>query len=123
MKNRQDTARRPGATPRAGQPRRLARAALAGGLAVCGLAQAQDAAAPVDPWKVDIYYENDTRFRGNDATGDRVGLSKFRNTLQVEADKKLEGGWKFRSILRGSFDGVYRMNDDQYGRKAGGGGS
>ncbi|WP_036250726.1 DUF1302 family protein, partial [Methylibium sp. T29] len=96
-------------------------AALAGGLAVCGLAQAQDAAAPVDPWKVDVYYENDTRFRGKDATGERVGLSKFRNTLQVEADKKLEGGWKFRSILRGSFDGVYRMNDDQYGRKAGGG--
>ncbi|WP_231497820.1 DUF1302 family protein, partial [Methylibium sp. T29-B] len=73
------------------------------------------------PWKVDVYYENDTRFRGKDATGERVGLSKFRNTLQVEADKKLEGGWKFRSILRGSFDGVYRMNDDQYGRKAGGG--
>ncbi|QAZ39067.1 DUF1302 domain-containing protein [Methylibium sp. Pch-M] len=126
MKNRQETARRTGATPRAGQPRRpsrrrLARAALAGGLAVCGLAQAQDAAAPVDPWKVDVYYENDTRFRGKDATGERVGLSKFRNTLQVEADKKLEGGWKFRSILRGSFDGVYRMNDDQYGRKAGGG--
>ncbi|EWS52852.1 hypothetical protein X551_04359 [Methylibium sp. T29] len=88
---------------------------------MCGLAQAQDAAAPVDPWKVDVYYENDTRFRGKDATGERVGLSKFRNTLQVEADKKLEGGWKFRSILRGSFDGVYRMNDDQYGRKAGGG--
>jgi hypothetical protein len=126
MKNRQSHPRPQGAHPRHGHPRRqphhrLARAALAGGLAVCGLAQAQDAAAPVDPWKVDIYYENDTRFRGKDATGERVGLSKFRNTLQVEADKKLEGGWKFRSILRGSFDGVYRMNDDQYGRKAGGG--
>lgn len=124
MKNRQSHPRQPGAHPRHGHPHRhphhrLARAALAGGLAVCGLAQAQDAAAPVDPWKVDIYYENDTRFRGKDATGERVGLSKFRNTLQVEADKKLEGGWKFRSILRGSFDGVYRMNDDQYGRKAG----
>ena len=128
MKNRQSHPRQPGAHPRhghghrPGQPhQRLARAALAGSLAVCGLAQAQDAAAPVDPWKVDIYYENDTRFRGKDETGERVGLSKFRNTLQVEADKKLEGGWKFRSILRGSFDGVYRMNDDQYGRKAGGG--
>ncbi|WP_421887038.1 DUF1302 family protein [Methylibium sp.] len=128
MKNRQSPPRPQGAHPRHGhghpprQPHhRLARAALAGGLAVCGLAQAQDATAPVDPWKVDIYYENDTRFRGKDETGERVGLSKFRNTLQVEADKKLEGGWKFRSILRGSFDGVYRMNDDQYGRKAGGG--
>ena len=79
------------------------------------------AAAPVDPWKVDIYYENDTRYRGADATGETVGLSKFRNTLQVEADKRLESGWKFHGILRGSFDGVYRLNDTQYGRKAGGG--
>lgn len=79
--------------------------------------QAQD---NVDPWNVDIYYENDTRFRGEDNTDRTVGLSKFRNTLQVEADKRLGGGWAFRGILRGSFDGVYRLNDDQYGRKAGG---
>lgn len=73
------------------------------------------------PWKVDVYYENDTRVRGRDATGQSVGLSKFRNTLQVEADKKLDAGWSFHGILRGSFDGVYRLNDDQYGKRAGGG--
>lgn len=73
-----------------------------------------------EPWQVDFYYENDTRGRGEDATGSTVGLSKFRNTLQVEADKKLSGGWAFHGILRGTFDGVYRMNDDEYGRKAGG---
>ncbi|MDO9315094.1 MAG: DUF1302 domain-containing protein [Burkholderiaceae bacterium] len=73
-----------------------------------------------EPWKVDFYYENDTHARGKDATGSHVGLSKFRNTAQIEADKKFTGGWSFRSILRGTFDGVYRMNDDEYGRKAGG---
>ena len=73
-----------------------------------------------DPWKVDVYYENDTRFRGKDATGDSVGLSKFRNTLQVEADKGLGNGWAFRGIVRGTWDGVYRLNKDEYGKNAGG---
>lgn len=82
-------------------------------------AHAQDGKAADDPWKIDIYYENDTRVRGKDNTGDNVGLSKFRNTLQIEADKRLADGWKFHGVLRGSFDGVYRMNSDQFGRKAG----
>ena len=72
-------------------------------------ARAEDAVT--DPWKVDVYYENDTHFRGKDKTGETVGLSKFRNTLQVEADKRF-GGWNFHGIFRGSFDGVYRMNAD-----------
>lgn len=71
-------------------------------------------------WKVDVYYENDTRVRGKDATGDSVGLSKFRNTLQVEASKRLDAGWAFHTLLRGSYDGVYRLNGDQFGRQAGG---
>ncbi|MES3015371.1 MAG: DUF1302 family protein [Pseudomonadota bacterium] len=99
--------------------RRLRLQAVAAALLLATAAvQAQDT---VDPWNVDIYYENDTRFRGEDNTDRTVGLSKFRNTLQIEADKKLDAGWRFRGILRGSFDGVYRLNDDQYGRKAGGG--
>lgn len=73
----------------------------------------------VEPWKVDIYYENDTRYRGQDKTGHRVGLSKFRNTLQIEADKKVGDGWAVRSILRGTWDGVYRLNKDEYGEDAG----
>ncbi|MCB1889195.1 MAG: DUF1302 domain-containing protein [Rhodocyclaceae bacterium] len=72
------------------------------------------------PWKVDVLYDNHTAYRGKDATGHTVGLSKFRNTLTVEADKPLSDGWKFRGVLRGSFDGVYRLNDDEYGDKAGG---
>ncbi|QID19771.1 DUF1302 domain-containing protein [Nitrogeniibacter mangrovi] len=73
-----------------------------------------------DPWKFDVLYDNHTAFRGKDATGHAVGLAKFRNTLTVEADKKLEGDWKFHGILRGTFDGVYRMNKSQFGDEAGG---
>jgi hypothetical protein len=79
-----------------------------------------DMGSSSEPWQVDTYYENHTAFRGRDNTGKVVGLSKFRNTLQVEADKKLSGGWVFHSVLRGSWDGVYRMNKGQYGEDAGG---
>ena len=76
-------------------------------------------------WRVDVFYENDTHYRGKDDTGNRVGLSKFRNTIQVEADKDLGGNGtfssvKFRSKLRGTYDGVYAMNSNEYGKKAGG---
>ncbi|RTL58164.1 MAG: DUF1302 family protein [Rhodocyclaceae bacterium] len=67
------------------------------------------------PWKTDVFYENHTAYRGHD-----VGLSKFRNTLQVESDKGLGDGWAFHSVLRGTWDGVYRMNDSKFGDKAGG---
>ena len=100
-------------------------AAFGGGLAAA--AHAQDAAANLpalgeasDPWKVDVFYENDTHYRGKDATGETVGLSKFRNTAQIEADKKIGDGWAFHSVLRGTYDGVYRMNSDQFGKNAGG---
>jgi len=71
------------------------------------------------PWRVDTFYENDTHTREN------VGLTKFRNTIQVEADKDFGGNGTFSSIklrtkLRGTYDGVYQMNSDKYGKKAGG---
>jgi hypothetical protein len=94
---------------------------LSAGPARMARAQADAVALPVGtPWKVDTFYENDTRVRGKDATGERVGLSKFRNTLQVEADKKTASGWGFHATLRGTVDGVYRLNSDQFGRDAGG---
>ena len=69
--------------------------------------------------RVDVYYENATHIRQN------VGLSKFRNTIQVEADKKLGKVGPFANLafhgkLRGTYDGVYRMNDTDYGDQAGG---
>lgn len=72
------------------------------------------------PWKADIFYENHTVYRGKDNTGDTVGLAKFRNTIQVEADKKGDDGWDIHSVLRGTYDGVYRINSKEFGRDAGG---
>lgn len=72
------------------------------------------------PWKVDVIYENDTHFRGKDHTGKSVGLSKFRNTIQAEADKSMGDGWGFHGVFRGTWDGVYRMNKDHFGTSAGG---
>ncbi len=72
------------------------------------------------PWKSDFIYENHTAYRGKDASGHAVGLAKFRNTLQIESDKGMSDGWNFHSVLRGTWDGVYRMNDDEFGKKAGG---
>jgi hypothetical protein len=90
--------------------------ALTGATALWGRAQAQEAS---DPWRIDTYYENDTHMRGRDAQGEFQGLSKFRNTLQVEADKKLANGWAFHGILRGTYDGVYDLNSGRFGARAG----
>lgn len=65
-------------------------------------------------FKVDVGYENHIVRREN------VGLAKFRNTMQAEFDRRLQDGWAMHGILRGSWDGVYRMNSTEYGRKAGG---
>lgn len=66
------------------------------------------------PWQVDVTYENHTVRRQN------VGLAKFRNTLQAEFDKRAADGWGIHGILRGTWDGVYRMNSSEYGKDAGG---
>lgn len=83
-------------------------------------AVAATATENANPWRIDFYYENDTRYRGEDATGESVGFSKLRNTLQVEADKEYDNGWAIKAILRATYDGVYSANSDQYGRDAGG---
>lgn len=67
-----------------------------------------------------IYYENATHYRGEDASGNGVGLSKFRNTLKMEHKRDLGNGWAFKGIFRGTYDGVYDINDKEYGKNAGG---
>lgn len=94
-------------------------ALLSGVAGSAGAQEAQADGAAENPWKTDVFYENDSHRR------ERVGLSKFRNTIQVEADKAIGTagaftGVKFRSKLRGSWDGVYRLNADRYGKTAGG---
>jgi Protein of unknown function (DUF1302) len=84
-----------------------------------GLPEGGDAAND-DGSITDVFYENDTRFRGQDDTGNSTGLSKFRNTLQVEADRRLGNGWEFHGVFRGTYDGVYDLNKNEYGNRAGG---
>ena len=65
------------------------------------------------------FYENATYVR------DGAGLSKFRNTLQYNAQQQLGGRGIFRNVswnatLRGTYDGVYDLNRSEYGRRAGG---
>ncbi len=104
---------------RQGRTPRLIVMATSGALAMMAAGHALAQGADGEPWKVDVIYENDTHFRGKDASGDRVGLSKFRNTLQIEMDKRAGNGWAIHGVLRGTFDGVYRLNKDEYGRSAG----
>ncbi len=85
-----------------------------------GLPEGGDETAADNGNKLDIYYENHTAVRGKDETGDTAGLSKFRNTVQIEADRKLSDGWDFHGIFRGTYDGVYDLNKGEYGAHAGG---
>jgi hypothetical protein len=71
-------------------------------------------------WSVHGHYENETQLRGQDYTGNTVGLSKERNTFQLELGKKLSDHWKFHATLRGTYDGVYSLNSKEYGDRAGG---
>ena len=68
--------------------------------------------------RVNTYIENATFFRKD------VGLSKFRNTLQIEAAKSFKSSGSFSNVsLSGTFrltyDGVYDLNDEDFGEKAG----
>ncbi|GAC18659.1 DUF1302 family protein [Paraglaciecola arctica] len=69
--------------------------------------------------RVNGYFENATYIR------DGVGLSKFRNTLQIEAEKsfKSTGSLSNMSVngtFRVTYDGVYDLNEDDFGNQAGG---
>lgn len=71
-------------------------------------------------FKINGFVENDThvRFHGQ-------GLSKARNTVQLEISKEMEdvgifSDFKFNTTLRASYDAVYDLNEDEYGDEAGG---
>jgi hypothetical protein len=90
---------------------------LAGGASLALLPMTTTVAA--EDTRINGYVENATYGR------EGVGLSKFRNTLQLEAQKRagdvgIFSNVRFNAILRGSYDGVYDLNDDEYGRNAGG---
>ena len=71
-------------------------------------------------WDLNGFYEFEARYRDDDATGDPVGLSKLRNTFQLEATRRFRNGWQFHTTLRGTYDGVFDLNDEEFGDRAGG---
>jgi hypothetical protein len=77
------------------------------------------AAAEEDEWDIGGFVENATYYRR-----DR-GLSKFRNTAQLEAhkdygEKGFFSNFSVDATFRASYDGVYDLNDDEFGKNAGG---
>ena len=53
-----------------------------------------------------------------------VGLSKMRNTIQLELEKAFDKTGPFSSVFisgtaRGTYDAVYDLNDQDYGKNAG----
>ncbi len=77
------------------------------------------AALAEEETRITGFYENATYVR------DSAGLSKFRNTVQVNADRALDDRGLFRNIkfhgtFRGTYDGVYDLNSSEYGSGAGG---
>ncbi len=94
--------------------------ALAG---LLGLSISQQAVAAIetndDTLEISGFVENATYFRNE------VGLSKFRNTLQLEGTKLLGNLGAFSEVsingtFRATYDGVYDLNSDEYGDGAGG---
>lgn len=93
-------------------------AALAG--AGCGLTPLAAVLAD-EEMQVTGFVENATFVR------DSAGLSKFRNTVQVNADRKFGtlGELNFNNVafhgtFRATYDGVYDLNSSEYGNDAGG---
>ena len=94
--------------------------ALAG---LIGFSVSQQAVASIDTGddtlEISGFVENATYFRN------RIGLSKFRNTLQLEGTKILGNIGAFDEVsingtFRATYDGVYDLNSDEYGDGAGG---
>lgn len=67
--------------------------------------------------RFDGIIENATYYR------DSRGLSKFRNLIQLEFEKNVQSDIfskvSLYGVFRGSYDGVYDLNDDEFGDSAG----
>ena len=64
--------------------------------------------------EVNGFIEDESRVR------DGRGLSKNRNTMQVEMSKRFKPGFSFHGTFRATYDGAYKFNDDEFGNSAGG---
>ena len=97
----------------ASSKRKLARAVAC--LSLAATSVAVDASSDAD---VAGFVENATFYR------ESKGISKFRNTAQLEFSKALDGAFNSSSFsvngtFRATYDGVYDLNDDEWGDSAG----
>ena len=71
-----------------------------------------------DTWRISAFseitgfYENATYVR------DSAGLSKFRNTVQINAEREfgelgIFSNVSWNGVFRGSYDGVYDLNSNE----------
>ncbi len=89
------------------------------GIVTSVLLSAQSLPVLAQDTEVNGFIENATYTRRD------VGLSKFRNTVQIEMGKDFGKQNSFSNVsvhgtFRGTYDGVYDLNDDEYGDNAGG---
>ena len=75
--------------------------------------------AQTGEWDVSGFMENVSHYRDN------VGMSKARNTVQLELNKDFGtvsglSNFSVNFIFRGTYDAVYDINDEDFGSKAGG---
>lgn len=64
--------------------------------------------------EVNGFLEDESRVRNS------RGLTKNRNTLQLELSKVFSSRFSFHSIFRGTYDGIYQLNSNEFGDDAGG---
>ena len=93
--------------------------ALGGTAVVAGFGFATVANAQDEEWDTAGFVENATFYR------DGHGISKSRNTGQFEFSKDLGkkfgmNNFRVSGTLRATYDAVYDLNDDEYGKNAGG---
>jgi hypothetical protein len=74
-------------------------------------------AADWGDWDVAGFVETVNHFRDSDGPD---GLTKQRNTAQLEWNTSLSSKLSFSGVFRGSYDSVYDLNDDDFGSDAGG---
>lgn len=90
--------------------------AAAVAVAVTSLSTGHVAQAMAEEADISGFVENASYYR------DGIGLSKSRNTAQMEFNKRFElKGWSNVSIngtLRSTYDAVYDLNEDEFGKDA-----
>ena len=92
---------------------------LIGALSISGISGAAAGTSEDGTFEWSGFIENATFARKG------VGISKFRNTMQLEMSKEFNTGSFFSEFslnmtLRATYDGVYDLNKSHFGRSAGG---